>query len=152
MRGSVKGMACPSRKQVEVCQERLTNWIPHMSFCLEREGEGGDVARGAREGKWSPPPRSLNKLHDTAGLFLRLPDIDFGIPREMEGRGFPWKKKKKKEKSVQINNLKWHSEWRSASPFPATVSCSQTGSLYISIREFVSGETLWSRWLFFFFF
>ena len=62
------------------------------------------------------------------------------------------KKKKKKEKSVQINNLKWHSEWRSASPFPATVSCSQTGSLYISIREFVSGETLWSRWLFFFFF
>lgn len=59
------------------------------------------------------------------------------------------KKREKEEKSVQINNLKWHSKWRSASPFPATVSCSQTGSLYISIRELVSGETLWSRWLFF---
>lgn len=58
--------------------------------------------------------------------------------------------KKKKHKSVQINNLKWHSEWHSASPFPVTVSCSQTGSLYISIHELVPGETLWSRWLFFF--
>lgn len=72
-----------------------------MSFCLEeKEGEeeeggwGVDVA--GCEGKEVIPPYSLNKLHDTAGLFLRLPDIDSGIPREMEGRGFPRKKKKRK--------------------------------------------------------
>lgn len=48
-------------------------------------------------------------------------------------------KKKKEEKSVQINNLKWHSKWHSASPFPVTVSCSQTGLLYISANELVPG-------------
>lgn len=122
-----------------VSRVRLTNWIPRVSFLF---GEGGWCAGVQVKGI---PPCSLNKIHHTAGGSPQLPDIDSGIPRVMEGRGFPWKK----GKTVQINNMKWQPKRRSASPFPVTASCSQAASLYISIHELVSRESLWSWWLFF---
>lgn len=63
-----------------------------MSFCSEEEGVlgvGGGVMWQGCEGREVIPPCSLNKLHDTVGLFFQLPDIDSGTPRVMEGRGFP---------------------------------------------------------------
>lgn len=128
---------CTSRS---VWRVRLTNWIPHMNFFLfEGGGEGW-------EGREEIPPCSLNRLHDTSDLFLRPP------PTSALGMQEWWREGdshvEKKYKSVQINNLKWHSKRCSASPFSVTVSCHHTGSLYISIHKLVPGETLWSWWLF----
>ena len=121
-----------------VSRMRLTNWIPHMSFCLE---EGGDVV--GCEGREVIPPCSLNKLHDTADMILQLPAIESGIPRVMEGRGFPWKKKKNCPNEGAIEKSQCIS-----------ISCDcflqSDRSLYIYIHELVPGETLWSWWLFFF--
>lgn len=127
-----------------VSKVRLTNWIPLVSFCLEG---GVDVAR-----VWVGEKRSLlvtSTSYKTLQPFSSSAHASaLGFRERCRKGGFPWKKG---EKSVQINNLKWHSEWHSASTFPVTVSCSQTGLLYISMSELVLGETLWSTVLFSFF-
>lgn len=55
------------------------------------------------------------------------------------GKGIP---REKKRKSVQINNLKWHSWWHSASPFLLTVSCSQDQTDRIPLYF---NELTWTR-------
>lgn len=65
-----------------VSKVRLTNWIPLVSFCLDGGGGGGGCGEGAG-GRETIPPCSLNKLQDTAALFLQRSHIGSGIPREM---------------------------------------------------------------------
>lgn len=129
-----------------VSKVRLTNWIPPVSFCLDEE-EGVRVARVRRGGeKWALPVGSTSYMTLQPFNSTAHTNPESGIPGKKWEKGIPTKKR---EKSIQINNLKWHSKWHSASPFPATVSCSQTGLLYVSMSELVPGETLWSRCLFF---
>lgn len=108
---------------------------------------GVRVARSRRGGgKWALPVVSTSYMTLQPFDSAAHTNAESGIP------GKKWEKRiptKKREKSIQINNLKWHSKWHSASPFPATVSCSQTGLLYVSMSKLVPGETLRSRCLFF---
>lgn len=89
-----------------VSRVRLTNWIPHMSFCLEeaeesgRAGGGARCGKAAREGKWSLPVASTSYMTlQTCSSGSQTSTLGF---QERWREGDSHEKERRKKKETQI--------------------------------------------------